>query len=128
MKTEAIFNEDLHFEHEQWRRELLFWEDELKFFQKRLEELIKRWTGSEVLSEIEQYQNHFFIHSTKIDELKEGIHGHEMNMAAHERAHEVVLNREHFKQHLEHREKMDTQRDMYNDLKKRFFRFLSKNM
>jgi hypothetical protein len=33
---EVIFNEDLHFEHQQWRSELAFWEDELKSFKNRL--------------------------------------------------------------------------------------------
>ena len=27
MEKEVIFNSDLHFEHEQWSKELLFWED-----------------------------------------------------------------------------------------------------
>ena len=54
MKNELIYNVDLHFEHENWQRELNFWEDELKSFRIRLEELVLRWTDQDVLAEIEK--------------------------------------------------------------------------
>ena len=36
---EIVYNENLHFEHENWKSELAFWEDELKSFTNRLSEL-----------------------------------------------------------------------------------------
>ena len=59
MEQELIYNADLHFEHENWQRELDFWGDELKSFHLRLEELINRWTDHKVLAEIEKFQNQF---------------------------------------------------------------------
>ena len=50
MEKQVLFNSDLHLEHVQWNRELSFWEDELKSFNKRLEELVVRWTDKEVLA------------------------------------------------------------------------------
>lgn len=61
METVVIFNSDLHFEHKQWRRELFFWEDELKSFQNRLKELLKRWSDRKMLAQLEHYQNQFII-------------------------------------------------------------------
>ena len=55
MKNEIIFNADLHFEHNLWRRELFFWEDEIKSFNKRLEELVQRWTDKEILAQLEHF-------------------------------------------------------------------------
>ena len=62
METNVIFNSDLHFEHNLWRAELLFWEDELKSFNNRLSELVKRWTDKEVLAQLEHFQNQFVLH------------------------------------------------------------------
>ncbi len=62
MKKEVIFDSNLHFEHKRWRSELDFWEDELKFFNNRLNELVTRWTKKEVLKQLEHYQNEFILH------------------------------------------------------------------
>ncbi len=128
MKKEVIFNSDLHFEHKQWRRELLFWEDELKSLQKRSSELVMRWTDKEMLAQLERFQNQFIIQGNVIDELQELINLHETNIANHTKKGEDVLNQELVKKHLEFRNQMDTQRILYNDFKKEFFRFLSEYM
>ena len=128
MKTPVLYNSDLHFEHEQWRGELLFWEDELKSFTIRLEELVMRWTDKNVLAQLEHFQNAFIRHSEVIDELKHDINVHETNMSQHNKKDEEVLNTSLVKSHIEFRDKMETQRHIYGDLKKEFFRYLSKYM
>ncbi|MFD0863781.1 hypothetical protein ACFQ1M_16315 [Sungkyunkwania multivorans] len=128
METTTVYNEDLHFEHVQWNKELAFWEDELKSFQNRLDELVQRWTDDRVLAELGQYQNQFIIHKEKIDELKEEIEAHELSIAEHLKKSENVIDRVHYRYHLAFRERMETQRDIYSDLKRRFFDFLSKYM
>ena len=125
MENEIIFNEDLHFEHKQWRRELAFWEDELTSFKNRLSELITRWTEKKFLIRLEHYQNEFILHGGIIDGLKEDISKHEMNMASFSAQDVTVLNRVFTKKHVDFRERMHTQRRIYNDLKKEFFQFLS---
>ena len=112
MEREVIFNSDLHFEHKQWRRELLFWKDELKSLQNRLNELVLRWTDKEVLAQLEHFQNQFMIQENTINELDNHINLHETNIA----------------EHIEFRNQMDIQRNLYSDLKKEFFRFLSEYM
>ena len=128
MKTATIYNSDLHFEHKQWSRELLFWEDELKSFQNRLDELVVRWTDDRVLAELGQYQNQFTIHKNKINDLKEDIDLREHKLFEHLKENEGSMDRVYLKFHLDLRKRMETQRDIYNDLKYRFFRFLSKYM
>lgn len=128
MKKEIIYNADLHFEHENWQREINFWEDELKSFHKRLEELVSRWTDKSVLAEIEKFENKFMIQEKEFDSLKDQIAMHEKNMAAHYEKNEDVLNKMFVNQHLDFRKVLETERNLYNDLKKDFFRFLTKYM
>jgi len=128
MKNELIYNVDLHFEHENWQRELNFWEDELKSFHLRLEELVMRWTDRGVLAEIEKFQNQFMIQEKEFDSIENQISMHEKNMAGHYEKDEDVLNKMFVDQHLTLREVMETERNLYNSLKKDFFRFMTKYM
>ena len=128
MKTEVLNHEDLHFEHQHWHSELAFWEDELKSFKNRLAELIKRWSSKEVLTQLEHFQNEFTLHNGVIDDLKETIEKHEMNIAGQTQSGHEAMDINLSKKHVEFREKMESQRQIYADLKKEFFRFLTKYM
>ena len=128
METQVIYNSDLHFEHERWRSELLFWKDEMRSFKNRLEELVTRWTDKEVLTQLEHFQNEFILQEGRIDEFLEGIENHEHNIAGKSKAGEESMDRILVDKHIEFREEMETQRDMFHDLKKEFFRFLGKYM
>jgi len=127
-RKEIIYNEDLHFEHQQWRSELAFWEDELKSFKNRLGELVTRWTDKEVLAQLEHYQNEFILHDRVIDDMQEAIEQHEIRIAAQTKTGQDALDTILVKKHVEFRNRMETQRQIYADLKKDFFRFLSKYM
>lgn len=128
MEKQIIYNSDLHFEHKLWQSELAFWEDELKSFNNRLSELVTRWTDKKILVQLEHYQNQFVLHGAVIDKLQDNIAMHEVNMSDHDIKGEDVLNHSFVKKHIEFRNKMETQRQIYADLKKEFFHFLSKHM
>jgi hypothetical protein len=128
METQVIYNSDLHFEHERWRSELFFWKDEMRSFKNRLEEIVSRWTDKEVLAQLEHYQNEFILHEGRIDEFLEGIEVHEHRMAGKSQAGEISMDRALVKKHLNFREEMETQREMFHNLKKEFFTFLTKYM
>lgn len=128
MDTKVVYNEDLHFEHEQWKRELAFWEDELLTFKHRLEEMFKKWTNKESLSKLDYFENRFKIHEDKIHAFKQRIYSHELNMSRHYEAGENVIDRVSYEYHLEFRDQIQVQRDMYNNLKKEFFNFLTAQM
>ncbi|MGB8706270.1 MAG: hypothetical protein WCD31_14685 [Gillisia sp.] len=128
MKNEVINISDLHFEHNQWRSELLFWEDEIKSFNNRLEELVRRWTDKNVLAQLEHFQNQLIDHREVVDNLQHDIVEHESNMAAHDEKGEDVINVALAKHHVEFRNRMETQRHVYAGFKKDFYRFLSKYM
>lgn len=125
METQVLFNSDLHFEHVQWNRELSFWEDEIKSFNNRLEELITRWSNKKIFIKLEHYQNEFILHNKRINELQEAIEVHEIRMAGLSKTDTNVLDTQLVKKHIDIRDKMETQRQIYADLKKEFFGFLS---
>lgn len=81
-----------------------------------------------MLAQLEHFQNQFIRHGEVIDQLQHEINVHETDMNLHDLKHENVLNSSLAKGHFEFRNKMDTQRKIYGDLKKDFFHFLSKYM
>ena len=128
MEKEVLYNSNMHFEHVQWKRELAFWEDELKSFNNRLSELVTRWTNKDVLAQLEHYQNEFILHGGVIEDLQESIEEHEERIAGQSITGEDAIDVKLAKQHVEFRNKMETQREIYAELKKQFFRFLEKYM
>jgi len=125
MENKLIYDSDLHFEHKQWERELEFWKDELKTFKNRLSELIGRYEDQKVLAKLEHYQNEFILHEGVINDLKETIEEHESNMAEHSKMGEEALDVSLVEKHVEFRKKMEAQRQIYAELKKDFFEFLT---
>lgn len=128
MSTEIISNGNLHFEHELWRNELLFWKDELKFFNNRLSEIVTRWTKKDVLIQLEHFQNEFILHGGVIEDLLEDIEIHETRIAGQTLAGHDALDTVLVSKHLDFRNRLETQRAIYADLKKEFFKFLTKYM
>ncbi|MDX1829012.1 MAG: hypothetical protein R3342_05640 [Lutibacter sp.] len=126
MEKEVIYNSDLYFEHKQWRRELFFWEDELKSFKNRLNEIANRWTDKNVLAELEHFQNQFINQAEVIDKMQHDINVHENKIVENTKEGEDILDLNLSRKHIEFRNSMETQRHIYGDLKKEFFRFLSK--
>ena len=125
METQVIYNSDLHFEHNLWKNELLFWKDEIRSFQNRLDELVERWTDKKVLNKLSEFQNSFTIHKDNIYKYLDEIEGHELNIAKHYEIHQNVIDIPDLKRHNEFRELMETERGIFNELKKEFFKFLS---
>ena len=128
IQEEVLYNSNMHFEHQQWNRELAFWQDELKSFNNRLSELVTRWTDKYVLAQLEHYQNEFVLHGGVIEDLLEAIEKHEISIASQTKTGIEVLNSSLAKNHIEFRNRLDSQRHIYAELKTEFFRFLSKYM
>lgn len=128
MKKEVLYNSNMHFEHKQWEGELSFWKDELMFFNNKLSELVTRWTDKDVLAQLEHYQNEFVLHGGVIEDLQEIIEKHEERIAGQSRTGEDALDVQLTKGHQDFRDKIETQRHIYAELKKEFFRFLEKYM
>ncbi|WP_292889147.1 hypothetical protein [Nonlabens sp.] len=121
---EMLCNSIMHFEHQLWMGELAFWKDELKFFKNRLSEIVTRWTNKEVLAQLEHYQNEFILHGGVIEDLQETIEEHENRIAAQSKMSRELMDIQLAKRHMEFRDRLETQRHIYAELKKDFFKFL----
>lgn len=124
-ETSNLSMESMHMEHQLWINELNFNEDEIKFFEKKLTELVVDLSNKELLAKLEQFQNKFIREQTIINDYKHEIRLHEQeiglklrkgndNPQTMVRSHELI------------REKMQSYRDMYSELKQSFFRYLTK--
>ncbi len=117
---------DLHFEHRSWTSELNFHEDELRVFEKRLEDVVRRHQEQEISKRVEYFQNHFTRHNEVIDILKHKITIHEQELNNYDKDHHIDVDNKSFKNHSEIRDKMETQQHLYKDLKTEFMGFLTK--
>jgi predicted nuclease with TOPRIM domain len=126
--TPKVHLDDLHFEHEQWKRELDFLKGEYQFFSKRLEEVAARYTNQEVLKELEQFQNQIYLHKNAIDELLHNVNSHEHELATYAQAHPVAIDHVLFDDHKPLREQVEINRNIVAQFKANYQRFLAKWM
>ncbi len=125
---EIISNSNLHFEYELWIIELFFWKEELKFFNIQLSELATRWIKKEVMVQLENFQNEFILHGGSIEDLLEATETHETQINGQPQENQETSDKHLIEIHLDLRKHMEMQRQIYINLKKDFFRFLTKFM
>lgn len=117
-KQQKVHIDDLHFEHQRWISELKFFKDELKFYKNRLEEIAQRYTSQEVLKGIEHFQNQFYLQGNNIDELIHDLNQHEHELSKFAKEHPVAVDHVLFVDNVPMRDRVDTNRNIINDLKK----------
>ncbi len=125
MKKKATYINDLHFEHKAWKSQLDFQKEELQSFNRRLEEVVVRWTDKDILRQVEHYQNNFIRHNEVIDTLLHNINEQQHALSTFAHDHPVAIDHVHFEDHVDMRKEVEDQNRIYNELKKEYFRFLT---
>lgn len=120
--------DDLHFEHQQWAREMRFFKDEWAFFKDRLEEIASRYTSMTVMQDLEKFQNQLYIQGNAMDELLHDVNEHEHFLAKYAKENPVAVDRVLFEDHAPLRERIERNRELVHAFKKDYQRFLSKWM
>lgn len=129
MQTQAKKHLDiLHFEHEKWKNQLAFYQDELKTYRSRLEEISERYTDNEVLRGLEKYQNQFIRQNEVIDILIHDINRHETVLVDSVLDNPVASDHRLFDDHGGLRDRMEMFLKIYNELKLEFMRYLTRYM
>jgi len=132
MATKHLFLSDLHFSCKLWANEISFFYQEIELFEGYLAEIGKRWTDSEVLSELEHYQNQFIIQKEQAEILTHDINVFQRNMSVYAKDNVSVLEHKHFDSKASENNKIadrvETYKSIYAELKKEFRVFLSKYM
>ena len=119
---------DLHFELNLWLNELKFYKDEIKIFNRRLEDIVSRDTSKEVMQQLEHFQNQYIRQSEVIDELRHEVKQHENILEQEVLNNPVTVDHRNFEDHTELRDQADQFKKIYHDLKIEFMSFLTKWM
>ena len=119
---------DLHFELNLWLNEFKFYKDEIRIFNHRLEEIVSRNTGTDIMKDVEHFQNQYIRQVEVLDELRHEIKQHENVLEKEAKDHPVAIDHRYFEDHSELRDQVEQFKKIYAELKKDYMRFLSKWM
>lgn len=124
MEKPVLYNSNREFEQQQWKGEIAYWKEELEMFTIKLSEFITRWGEKEILDQIDDYRRQFVFHGEVIEDLLEDLEQQEVFLMAQSDA-EILKNETALvKNHVNLRKRMENQREIYAQLKKKVFRFL----
>ncbi len=127
MPVEKIDVKKLHRENKVWKNELLFVADEIKIYENRLSELVMGDTTKDMLRSLEHFQNQFIREKEVIDQLKHDVKIHEHHLVEFVR-NDVGDEERMIKVHYELKDKMETFRKIFGELKGKFYHFLAEWM
>lgn len=123
----VTFLSDLHFDHNQWKSELLFWENEINFFDQQLAKIVQRSKAKNILAQVEHFQNVIALHQEEIKFLRHKLSRHEELLARVARLLPSRIEQKTFNDHAAIRDRFNTQRKMFRQLKNEFFLFLGEH-
>lgn len=119
---------DLHFELNLWLNELKFYKDEIKIFNRRLEDIVNRNTDQEVMRQLEHFQNQYIRQIEVIDELRHEVKQHENILEQEVIDNPIDVDHRYFEDHTELRDQAVQFKKIYAELKAEYMRFLTKWM
>ncbi len=109
-----------------WVKDLVFYKDELKVFQTRLEEVAKQNSKMEVMAEVEHFQNQFIRQNEVIDTLKHDFKKFDNTIADDISKNPVASDHRTMAAPLDLQDQYETFLKIYNELKEDFEKFLAK--
>ncbi len=127
-KEKKVHIADLHNDHKLWLNTLDFCKDEIVILERRMEEIAARNTVSEVLAELEHFQNQYIRQREVIDEMRHELKQHENALEKEVRDHPIAVEHRLFNDHGAHRDAMATFEKIYRELKDEFMRWLAARM
>ena len=120
---------ELHLEHELWSKELNYWRDEIKVLEKYLTGLDYKKIPNEAGAEVEHFQNQFIRHKNVVHDLKHEVDNHEQLLRDVEKVDDNEELQDKFLDiHSDLREKINTGRKIYSELKDEFRAWLAKRV
>ena len=115
---------NLHKEYSSWMRELIFYKEEIKLFERQLEDVASKQLSMNASAKVEQYQNQFIREKEVIDELKHKLNISERQLAGFvKNVSGLGLNSIRMDNHPGLRDEMNIFRKIYGQLKQSFRKF-----
>lgn len=118
----------LHNLCEDWKRELKFFKDEIPLLRKRLDEVVSKNTATEILQEVEHFENKFRILSTHVDELLHDINIKTDELTAQAATQAKYINVKMFDADTVLEDLMLSTSKDFHETKNSYYKFLSKVM
>jgi hypothetical protein len=126
MKTEKVYTQ--HEENKTWMNNLLFYRDETKIMEKRLQEIASKNTSKEVLAKLEQFQNRIIVQKDNIDRIKHEINLSNDAITCDTARNITAIDHRSIKDHSVARENIGSFEKEFKSLKTELNAFLSKWM
>lgn len=117
-----------HEEHNTWTNKLLFYNDEIKLMQEKLEEVNSKNTGIDVKKKVEHFQNQLIIQKTNSDKLHQHIKREEKEVQNSIKNNPVASDHRKTEDHSEERNMMEGFEKNFNALRKEFNAFLGEHL
>ena len=123
METKRVHLADLHFENKLWKTRLAFYQDELKIYEHRLQEISSHYTGMEIKKKVEHFQNQFYIQKNELVKLRQLIDREETTLSADVMSNPVASDHRLYEDHVNLRDQVEIYDKIYAELKKEYIRF-----
>jgi len=114
---------ELHAEHKEWVNRLLFYKDDLKVMQHRLDEIVKKNTSNDVMVNLEHFQNQLKIQQEQIDILKHEIKEQQNVIEKSIKENPTASDHRTMNDDIVYREKINRFEELFADLRKELWAF-----
>jgi hypothetical protein len=125
MNTKIALDE-LHSENKEWLNKLLFYNDDLKIMQSRLNEIATKNNHQDVLVFVEKFENQFKIQKEQIDILNHAVKQHMIHIEESIMNNPIASDHRKMDDHTEERQKMIRFEELFSELRIDLLSFLSK--
>lgn len=127
MKTgEKLYTQ--HADHTEWISKLKFYVDEITVMKGRLGEIASKNNQSDVLAQVEHFQNQLIVQKNNIDELAHNIKIDENTLEKEVNKNPVAVDHREMPSHSNEKEAVDAFEKNFNELRAEFKTFAAKWM
>jgi hypothetical protein len=118
----------LHEENKVWLNVLLFYKDDIRIMQARIEEIAQKNTQKEVLAFVEHFQNQLIVQKEQIDVLNHEIKKQEFLLEQAAKKNPIAVDHQRFPDQDLQRDRIRSFEKIMEELRKELISFLSKWM
>ena len=126
MKTVLLTEQ--HASYREWLNRLAFYKDELKIMQNRIAEIAERNTKTDVLVQVEHFQNMLIIQKNQIDRLRHDTDKQEEELVNLALKNPVASDHRRVEFHPEQKQKIELFEKIFNELRHELIHWLTKVM
>jgi hypothetical protein len=127
MTTQTLITKQ-HQENTVWINKLLFYKDDLKVMQNRLDEVTSKNNAADFLKEVEHFQNQFIIQNEQIDILKHDVKQRENLIEKEVAANPVASDHRRLEEDSALTDRLNRFEDLFSSLRKELLTFIAKWM